>query len=282
MDKILALESYILNNFFRYSPENLESYEYSIHRFYNTFPTIINLEDFTSDHIDEYVEIMAMADKAGSTIHHDISAIRSMYKFISEDFPSLIDITRVELPPIEKTIPKVLSRETILKLRNISKDRINYRTMIEVLKASGIRVSEMTSMLIENVELDRRLIHIPQAKDLEQRYVLFTHTCAEWIKRLLDDRKGKDPSPFLFVNKLNLPFTRQGIWRILKDYSTELELPVSVTPHDFRRTFATILFRNGMKIEKIAKLMGHQHIATTARYINMAPSEYGKSIRIWN
>lgn len=282
MDKNLALESYILNNFFRYSSENLESYEYSIKRFYDTWPEIINLEDFTSDHIDEYVECMAMAGKAGATIYHDISAIRSLYKFTSEDSPSLIDITRVELPPIIKTLPRVLTRETILRLRDKSKDKINYRTMVEVLKASGVRVGELTSMLIENVELERRLIHIPQAKDLEQRYVLFTHTCSEWIKRLLNERKDKDGSPFLFVNRFNLPFSRQGVWKILKDYSTDLDLPVSVTPHDFRRTFATVLFRNGMKIEKIAKLMGHKHIATTARYISLAPSEYGKAIRIWN
>lgn len=282
MDKILVLESYILNSFFRYSTDNLESYEYSIKRFYNTCPEIINIEDLTSDHIDVYVEVMAMAGKAGATIYHDISAIRSMYKFIKEDLPSLIDITRVDLPPIEKTLPKVIKRETILKLRNISKDNINYRTMIEVLKATGIRVSEMTSTLIENIDLENRLIHIPQAKDLEQRYVLFTHTCAEWIQKLIDQRKDNDVSPFLFVNRFNLPFSRQGVWAILKDYSTELELPVSVTPHDFRRTFATVLFRNGMSIEKIAKLLGHKHIATTARYVSMAPAEYSNSVRIFH
>lgn len=139
------------------------------------------------------------------------------------------------------------------------------RALIEILLSSGMRVSELSNMLISDIDFNNLTVHIRNGKGGKDRITYITPLCATYIKKYLDSRKEKDVQ-YLFCNKNHEKLCSGGIRFILCELSKRSHVN-NIHPHRFRRTFASNLAKNGMDIQHIRKLLGHSDINTTLKYV---------------
>ncbi|SHK74130.1 tyrosine-type recombinase/integrase [Desulforamulus aeronauticus] len=160
--------------------------------------------------------------------------------------------------------------ETMFKLREATKESPRDRAIIETLFYTGVRVSELINILLEDIRWNGHQIWIRNGKGNKERFVLFTSDCGARITRYLDLRA--DNSPYLFVTRLGKPFTRQGIHKIIKMYAEKANINQNVTAHSFRHTFATELALRGFPYEYISELLGHKNLNNARIYTKLISS----------
>lgn len=139
------------------------------------------------------------------------------------------------------------------------------RALVEVLLSSGVRVSELSNLLINDINFNNMSIHVRRGKGGKDRITYITHLCSSYIKKYLDSRAAED-TQYLFYNKNHEKLGSGGVRFILNEISKR-SLVENIHPHRFRRTFATNLSKNGMDIQEIRKLLGHSNINTTLKYV---------------
>lgn len=197
--------------------------------------------------------------------------IRTKYFALRSFFLTLTEMDKLEKNPI-RIIPKpkehqnictVVSYEDMYKLREVTKNNVRERTIIELLWCSGVRVEELCNMKMCDISKDRS-IFLPKTKEYKSRSVLISPFCKEWLEDYKEQRNGL--STYLFYNKLNDKLTTQSIRNIIAKNREIAGIDKNISPHSFRRSFASILFKNGVQIQYIARLMGHISIKTTYRY----------------
>ena len=178
---------------------------------------------------------------------------------------------------MEKEIRYPFSAVEIDKLRSACKRKLD-RAIIETLLSSGIRCEELCNVNVTDVDLDKKTLRVRQGKGNKDRVVYISDVAAEHIKIYLSSRKLQ--SEALFVSQMSKErFSTDGIKALVKRIGSRAGV-TNVHPHRFRRTFATDLYKRGMDILTISKLMGHANIDTTRRYITTADdqlqAEYNK------
>lgn len=169
-------------------------------------------------------------------------------------------------PDYNQKLPRYLEMEQLTQLRQLVAGQVLQRTVIEVLYSTGVRVSELCGMMIEDINWSERSIHIKKGKNKRERNVLFTKECTEYLNKYLQGRT--DELPFLFLNRReNGPITRYTIGDWFKEYSKKLGIKVSA--HILRHTFATHLAIKGMRLEYIQALLGHEEPRNTQIYTRL-------------
>lgn len=203
-----------------------------------------------------------------NSINNKFFAVKALFIFLNE-VANIANLPTVgiERPKRKTGILTVVDLLTMFKLRELMKDNPRDRAILETLYATGVRSQELCDIQISHIHMEERQIIIPKGKDLKPRIVLFTPNCREWLNHYLSTRH--DDNPYLFITKFGKPFLRYSIWQLLETYSKWAHLANIINPHAFRRTFATILYKNGVPIEYICLLMGHASIKNTERYIKM-------------
>ncbi|MGE7660259.1 tyrosine-type recombinase/integrase [Peribacillus sp. NPDC097197] len=160
--------------------------------------------------------------------------------------------------------PRYLTVKQLGELRNLVEGRVLQRTVVEVLYTTGVRISELCAMKIEDINWSERSIVVKKGKGKKDRLVLFTKDCEEYLKTYLKTRTGD--FPFLFLNRCkDGPIKRYSIGDWFIQYSKELGF--RVTPHTLRHTFATHLAIKGMSLEYIQALLGHEEWTCTKVYV---------------
>lgn len=224
-----------------------------------------------------YVYELQKEKKAGATISRSIASLRSFFQFllrkgIVTENPAL----NLELPKVEKKIPEILSLEKVELLleqpKGDEEKEIRDKAMLELLYATGIRVSELISLKVRDVNLQLEYIRcgnvrksriIPigvQAKFSLQRYI--EKARANMILRPDED--------ILFVNCNGRPMTRQDFWKIIKSYAKKAGIDQDITPHMLRHSFAAHLIENGADLRSVQEMLGHSDISTTQIYTKLA------------
>lgn len=224
-----------------------------------------------------YVYELQKEKKAGATISRSIASLRSFFQFllrkgIVTENPAL----NLELPKVEKKIPEILSLEKVELLleqpKGDEEKEIRDKAMLELLYATGIRVSELISLKVRDVNLQLEYVRcgnvrksriIPigvQAKFSLQRYI--EKARANMILRPDED--------ILFVNCNGRPMTRQGFWKIIKSYAKKAGIDQDITPHMLRHSFAAHLIENGADLRSVQEMLGHSDISTTQIYTKLA------------
>lgn len=200
------------------------------------------------------------------TISTKYTRIRTFYKYCTEeDLVSKDLFDKIKRPTVDDRLPCYLSREQMDKLRELIKDNVREMAIVETLYTTGVRVGELVNIKLSDIDWDKRKIKI-MGKGKKERFVLFTYNCEIRLKEYLINRK--DTNPYLFIRKIgDGKMERRGIEKPFVGYKKMLGFPF--TPHTLRHTFAVRMAENGMPINYIQQLLGHESMHTTKIYTRL-------------
>lgn len=202
-----------------------------------------------------------------STVHVKLAALRKFFSYVKDRrFITINPMIGYEWPKIKKKYKKPLEKRELFLLTEAALNNVRDRAIIATMYNTGVRVSELINIEIGHIIWEERKIVIPEGKGLNPRRVRFTFECGERIREYLQTRD--DDNPYLFLTKYKKPFSRQGIWKMLKKYGLELDIAEKLTPHTLRRNFATQLSDRNMKYQNIAKLLGIVNLDVVRHYVD--------------
>ena len=214
-----------------------------------------------------------------STIARKTAAIKSFFHFLaSKGFISEDPTASIDSPRISKSLPRAASVEEIDALleaptRSTSPEAIRDKAMFELLYATGMRVTELVSLNLGDIDLQQGVVHCTgrsAGKGPRQRVIPIHTTAARSVQSYLENARpilARDSDePALFLNHRGERLTRQGFWLILKQWTRESGVATQITPHTLRHSFALHMLKNGVDLRAVQQLLGHAHISTTQIY----------------
>ena len=226
--------------------------------------------------IEAYLNDLKINQKSAATISRTLAAIRAFYQYlVKEDKLNENPAKRIALPKIEKKAPRILSQEQIICLLDQPNRKdtkgIRDRAMLELLYATGIRVSELISLRVTDINLQQGYIMCRDSQ--KERTIPIGKTAIAALQVYLGEvrhillRDNTDKT--LFVNCNGYPMTRQGFWKILKTYAHAAHISEEITPHMLRHSFAAHLVQNGANLKSVQQMLGHSDISTTQVYMHL-------------
>ena len=237
---------------------------------------IIKVQDVNETSLNSYVLYLEKEGKAASTVSRYIASFKGFFEYcLRQGVISSDPAERLKPPKVEKKFPQIL---TIMETQKLMEgpdtqcDKgIRDRAMLELLYATGIRVSELISLKISDMNLGMEyLICHEKSKD---RVIPFGSAAKEALIVYLDKTRnnmiGENESEYLFVNCSGKPMSRQGFWKLIKYYADKAGIQKEITPHTFRHSFAAHLLENGADVQSVQKMMGHADVSTTQMYVEM-------------
>lgn len=278
MDKLLPEFKQYLKEEKNMAKNSLEAYERDILNFLHFLEGkgIREMRDVTNTDIVSYVLKLKNEGKSGSTVNRRISAIRTFCTFAYSKGAVLVNpALNIKSPQIEKKKPGFLSLEDIENLMaqpdtTTAKGKRD-RAILEVLYATGIRVSELVEMNLEDVNVRLGFCSFTGEFGKARIIPLGREAKTAMEDYLKNGRTGllkrKDDEKALFVNYTGERMTRQGLWKILKYYAEKAKLEVPLTPQIIRHSFAVHMIQNGADLKSLQELMGHEDISTTQIYL---------------
>lgn len=231
--------------------------------------------DVRANGISTHLRRLRRQGKSPRTLRRALSSIRSFFDFlVDEKDRSDNPAENLEGPKLPRQLPKVLSEaqvEAILSAPDPSNPRgLRDRAMIELLYASGLRVSELVNLSLAEMRLDRGFLLI-FGKGAKERIVPVGERAENWIDRYLQEGRSsleKGRSDAVFLSRLGRALSRQGFWKILRSYTLALGLK-GVSPHVLRHSFATHLLEHGADLRSVQLMLGHADISTTQIYTHI-------------
>lgn len=254
----------------------LESYRRDLNKFLSFIKKqgISKPHDVNRDALNGFLAELKKNGHATSTISRCVASIRSFFNYllqegIIEQNPAL----ELESPRIEKKLPHVLSTKEINQLLDQplpgKHNGLRDKAMLELLYASGIRVSELVSLNV--TDFDARVGYLRcRGKGMKERIVPIGSVAVNYVNDYLKKSREKllknNGETALFVNQHGNRLTRQGFWKILKKYARKCDIKGDITPHTLRHSFATHLLENGADLRSVQEMLGHSDISTTQIY----------------
>lgn len=217
---------------------------------------------------------------ANSTVARSLSSIKTFYKFlILENHVQNNPTSDLETPKIKRKLPDVLTIEEVDKL--MQQPRVTLllglrdRAMLELMYGTGVRVSELLSLQIEDINSTAGFLRC-LGKGRKERIIPVNQTSIDWVQRYLARARNSlvknHLERTLFVNANGRPLSRQGFFKILATYVEKAKLGKEITPHTFRHSFATHLLENGADLRAVQEMLGHADISTTQIYTHLTKS----------
>lgn len=257
----------------------LESYrrDLSSYSLYLKKSDHFSIQDTNRSHIIGYLLELKNKGRATSTISRNLASIRSFYQFLLRDrYIDKDPSQNLESPKIDKRLPKVLSIDQIDRLLQIPETNIasgaRDKAMLELLYATGIRVSELVSLNLDDINLKMGFIKC-FGKGSKERIVPLGDFAIKTINLYVDNYRNKsqkkERTDALFLNHHGRRLTRQGFWKIIKKYAKISSIEVEITPHTLRHSFATHLLENGADLRSVQEMLGHADISTTQIYTHL-------------
>ncbi|EKQ22072.1 tyrosine recombinase [Lacticaseibacillus paracasei] len=218
------------------------------------------------------------ATKAPASVSRMISALRKFYRFLLREGAISADpMTKIDTPKRVQHLPATLSSQEVDALMaKPDTDKplgLRDRAIFELMYATGLRVSEVVDLRLDQLHLAMNLLQVTGKGDKE-RLVPISPQATQWVDRYLQEARPKllkrvQPKN-VFVNFHGGPMTRQGIWKNLKAYIASIGIEKDVTPHTLRHSFATRLLENGADLRVVQELLGHSDISTTQIYTHLS------------
>ena len=247
----------------------------------NQFDEHVNLTDvnqITSRHIDKYVKYLSHKGYLSTTKGRKLASVRSFVSYLhSEGFIENDPTELIPTPKRSQRLPKVLKLSDVKKLLQLplhissSPDAMRDAAMLQIAYASGLRVSEIIGLDVEDIDFTVGSVRC-LGKGSKERMVPVHRIALDSIDRYV--RRGRttfkqQESKALFLNRRGTRLTRQGFWGIVKKYAKLIGLENSMTPHTLRHSFATHLLEGGASIRHVQELLGHASISTTQIYTHL-------------
>ncbi|KRF12274.1 site-specific tyrosine recombinase XerD [Paenibacillus sp. Soil787] len=262
------------------SRNTLESYERDLQQFveYLQQQGITAWRDSGKTYISGYLSQLKMLGRASATLSRNMVSIRALYQYlvkerIMDSDPSIY----VDAPKLEKKLPKVLSIGEVEKLLDAPQTELvsgaRDKAMLELLYATGIRVSELISLNVTDINLQMGFIRCIGKADKERNIPLSSIAIRCLTSYIHNSRmkllKKTTDEEALFIGHLGTRMTRQGFWKILKKYASEMKIANEITPHALRHSFAAHLIENGADLRSVQEMLGHSDISSTQMYVQV-------------
>ncbi|MFC3345124.1 site-specific tyrosine recombinase XerD [Paenibacillus abyssi] len=279
-----------LQSFIRYltterglSRNTLESYERDLSAFMNFAEAqgLRSVQDIQKHHIAKYFLHLKQLGRANATVSRCTVSIRSFFQQMTRQGRLLQDPSiYMEAPKLEKKLPQVLSIEETEQLLGSPQPETatgsRDRAMLEMLYATGIRVSELISLNKNDLNLQMGFVRCIGSGGKE-RIIPLGKLASNAISAYLEFGRprlirGEKAADTLFLNHLGSRMTRQGFWKIIKKYAREANITKDITPHTLRHSFAVHLLENGADLRSVQEMLGHSDIATTQIYMHVNKS----------
>ena len=275
MEKQVKLFLDFLKDDKKLSDNTLQSYRRDIEQYEKyVSDNKINYLKVTEETILEYMEYLREENKKESTISRSLASIRSFYQYLIRVKKIKKDPTMtIESPKINKRTPNILTSKEVELLLDQPKDvdlkGTRDKAMLEFAYATGMRVTEMISLDIDDVKLDEGYV-VCRGRS-KSRNIPLGSMSLKALKEYIDDARPyliRDESEeALFVNVNGTRLTRQGFWKIVKYYKEHAHIEKDITPHVLRHSFATHLLQNGADLKAIQTMLGHSDISSTQVYM---------------
>lgn len=237
---------------------------------------IASVHKITTTNLNSYVLYLEKNKFAAATISRYIASIKAFYHFMIKNGIVTEDISEaLKAPKIEKKIPEILSPKEVINLLEQPKGdmpkELRDKAMLELLYATGIRVTELITLQVEDVNLQMGFILCRDAH--KERVIPFGAEAKKALLAYLNKSREamvQDESEHaLFVNCSGQPMSRQGFWKLIKYYAKKAGIDADITPHTIRHSFAAHLVENGADLRSVQEMLGHSDISTTQIYANM-------------
>lgn len=284
----------LLNEFLNYisverglSNNTIEAYRRDLSRFFNylgrrgyKLPS-----SATSSDASAYVQDLTECGLEVTSLSRNISAIKSFYKFACSEHPEFSDPTiHMQTPKKRYKLPSVLSHseiESLLEMPDVNKPRgLRDKAMLETMYASGLRVSEVVALRLDQLLFEQELVRI-FGKGAKERIIPIGSMAIFWLNEYLSKERlsmvGKNSFDIVFLNRNGRQISRMGVWKIINNYVKKAGIISHVSPHTFRHTFATHLLEGGADLRAVQEMLGHANIVTTEIYTHV-DKEYLKEV----
>ncbi|WP_432370545.1 site-specific tyrosine recombinase XerD [Staphylococcus chromogenes] len=245
---------------------------------------ISNLDFIDRQIVQQWFGVLHDEGRSTKSIARFTSTIRSFHQFaLREKYAAKDPTVLIETPKYERKLPDVLSIDEIDLLLTTPETSKNNgyrdRTMLELLYATGIRVSELINIEVEDVNLLMGFVKV-FGKGNKERIIPLGETVIELLKTYIDNVRPqllkKQVTHTLFLNMQGKPLTRQGIWKIIKQTGAKAGIQKRLTPHTLRHSFATHLLENGADLRAVQEMLGHSDISTTQLYTHVSKTQIRK------
>ncbi|TRL29425.1 site-specific tyrosine recombinase XerD [Staphylococcus chromogenes] len=245
---------------------------------------ISNLDFIDRQIVQQWFGVLHDEGRSTKSIARFTSTIRSFHQFaLREKYAAKDPTVLIETPKYERKLPDVISIDEIDLLLTTPETSKNNgyrdRTMLELLYATGIRVSELINIEVEDVNLLMGFVKV-FGKGNKERIIPLGETVIELLKTYIENVRPqllkKLVTHTLFLNMQGKPLTRQGIWKIIKQTGAKAGIQKRLTPHTLRHSFATHLLENGADLRAVQEMLGHSDISTTQLYTHVSKTQIRK------
>ncbi len=237
---------------------------------------IEDVKKITITNLNSYILFLEKNKFSAATISRNIASLKAFYHYMFKAGMVMEDTAEtLHAPKIEKKMPEILTTDEVVRLLEQplgnSPKEIRDKAMLELLYATGIRVTELIHLKLEDVNLQMGYLFCRDGE--KERIIPFGNEAKNALLRYLEGTRTamiKDKeSEYLFVNCSGQPMSRQGFWKLVKYYAKKAGIVADITPHTLRHSFAAHLVENGADLRSVQEMLGHSDISTTQIYANM-------------
>lgn len=239
----------------------------------NGLTDLVNIKEAD---LKNYIVFMNEQHFAAATVSRNIASIKAFFHFLNQEKIIDRDISEgLKAPKIEKKMPEILTTQEVVRLleqpSGDSPKEVRDKAMLELLYATGIRVTELITLRISEVNLPMSFIVCKDAH--KERVIPFgmaaKNALVKYLTKAREEMVEDKSSDILFANCSGSPMSRQGFWKLIKYYSKKAGITADITPHTLRHSFAAHLVENGADLRSVQEMLGHSDISTTQIYANM-------------
>lgn len=260
------------------SKNTILSYQRDLHKFfaYLEDARIKDIKKVNNTSLNSYVLLMEKENFAASTVSRNIATLKAFFNYLFKQGIITEDpAERLKAPKIEKKMPGILTVEEVTLLLSqpsgSSNKEIRDKAMLELLYATGIRVSELISLTMDDINMTSGYIRVNEGS--RERIIPFGSVARQSLKNYLKNARAgmvaSDDEKILFTNCSGQPMSRQGFWKVLKQYAKRAGIEEDITPHTLRHSFAAHLVENGADLHSVQEMLGHSDVSTTQIYAKL-------------
>ncbi len=278
-------QNYILNfllyikNEKKFSKHTVRAYEYDLNEFkifLNKYSKGIKIENIEASSLQFFIQSLSKIGLEGKTIQRKVSTIKSFFKYLTET--QIIDYNIADLihiPKASKRLPYLLSKNEIVKLMKLPDlscyKGIRDKSILEILYSTGLRISELKSIKLKDIDLNKKVIKV-LGKGNKERYVILGQESLNSLADYLKIRGDINNNYFLYPNiykKNNLYISEKTLFNIVKKYLKMISNNEKLSPHSLRHSFATHLLENGADLLAVKDMLGHEDLSSTQIYTHV-------------
>mgnify|MGYP005676199487 FL=1 len=270
------------------SKNTIQSYESDIYQLYqwNISKNKKRITEIKKIDTSQYISYLFSQNLKSTSVNRKISSLKTFFNFLLKK--KLINANPFAdqiMPKKPVSLPKSISEDDVIKLLDAPKADsligLRDKAMLELLYASGVRISELVNIQFSDLDLERNIIKV-FGKGSKERLVPFGEDAAQCISAYIDERKkNKDiaSTKYIFLNNRGSKISRHAFWHRLKEYCLEIGLKTDISPHTLRHAFATHLLNRGADLRSVQVLLGHSDLSTTQIYTHIAKQRLSELVK---